>query len=127
MTDLYITMADYIDYRGEDIDDFERYAQRACQAVDIATNYRLQKRWPDALADTVVRRVKLACCAQAEYLYLHGIEAALGTDAGGYTIGKTTVHSDGSAVSGNPGGLCPMAVRTLAGTGLLYTGVNVVW
>lgn len=127
MADLYITMADYDEYRGEDIDDFERYAQRACQAVDIATNYRLQKRWPDALSETVVRRVKLACCAQAEYLYLHGIETALGADSGGYSIGKTHVEGSSTSVGSNLGGLCPMAVRTLAGTGLLYTGVDVVW
>ena len=126
---LYIDEADYATYNGEDIDDFERYAKRACEAVDIATNYRLTKLWPNMLSEGVQRRVKLACCAQAEFLYMNGIETALdGAAEAGYQIGKTSsLQGTRQKQTSNPGGLCAMACRTLARTGLLYTGVPIVW
>lgn len=128
----YISDFDYLDYHGENIpaDEYDRFAARACEAVDVATGGQIGRAGgPDALPEYTAAQVRLACCAQAEYLYLQGADAALDGVAGsGYQIGKSQVIAGGSSAGGRlPGGLCRKAWQALAVTGLLYTGVGCSW
>ena len=128
----FISESDYMDYHGEDIppDEFLRYAARASEAVDAATGGQIGRMGGlEALTGYVAAQVKLACCAQAEYLYLLGADAALdGVATGGYQIGKSQVIASGNSAGGRlPGGLCHKAWQALAATGLLYSGVGCAW
>ena len=126
---LLVTASDYQDYHGEDIpsDEFLRYAARASEAVDAATGGRIVRAGgPAALSEYEQAQVKLACCAQAEYLFLQGADAALdGVATGGYQIGKTYLYANSnSSASGRlAGGLCRKAWHALAAAGLLDAGV----
>lgn len=127
-----ISEFDYMDYHGENIpaDEIDRYVARACEAVDAATGGQIGRMGGlAALSAYAAAQVKLACCAQAEYLYLQGADAALdGAATSGYQIGKSQVIAGGSSAGGRlPGGLCRKAWQALAVTGLLYSGVNVSW
>lgn len=125
-----ITEFDYMDYHGEHIpaDEFDRYAARASEAVDAATGGRIARAGGiAALPEFAQAQVKLACCAQAEYLYLQGADAALdGVATGGYQIGKTYMYANSNSSAGGrlAGGLCRKAWHALASTGLLYSGVT---
>ena len=129
---LFIDAEIYAEYDGEAItgDEFARYAARACEAVDAATGWKLSQMWDSGeLPGFVRKQVELACCAQAEYLYINGADAALdGVSGAGYMIGKTqvVVAANAQSESVNAGGLCRKAWSALAATGLLYTGVGVL-
>ena len=132
----YIDMNDYTAAHCESIaaDDFDRYAERASEAVDIATGWKIKQAGLDSFGAFDVGQIKLACCLQAEFYWLNGIEGALtGDGAGGgqgYSIGKTQITA-GTAATANSaagkysGGLCAAARATLFPTGLLYSGVIV--
>ena len=120
----WITEMDYRNYDGERIppEEFPRYAQRACEAVDAASGWKIARAGMDSFDDFVQRQICAAACAQAEFLWLHGAEAALdGSAHGGYTIGKTQISGSASVL--RRGGLCAKALHALAPTGLLYAGV----
>ena len=129
-----ITVEDYLTYNGIDIpaEDFLQVAARASEAVDAATGWQItQAGGLSGYSEFIQGQVKLACCAQCEYLYLEGEDAALngaGAD-GGYHIGKASQTAGGasrSAQSGSGAGmLCNKALAALMPTGLLYAGVPV--
>ena len=130
----YITAVDYAAYGGMEIPDaeFAVYAERASEAVDAATGWKLAQMIDidTGLNAFMLRQVKLACCAQTESLYMNGIETALdgGSSSGdGYHIGKasiTVMRSSGSGGGSGTAGLCIKAWQALVPTGLLYTGVD---
>ena len=129
----YITMDDYQAYGGEEIavEDFPTFAERASEAVDAKTGWMVKQRGLDDFGEFDQQQIKLACCAQAEYLYYNGIETALGgmfASGGGYTIGRTSITGGGSSAAstggGTAGGLCAKALEALWITGLLYRGVR---
>ena len=129
----YITIENYTAYGGTEIPDaeFAVFAERASEAVDAATGWKLaQMPSVETLSAFILRQVKLACCAQAESLFLNGIETALdgGSSSGdGYHIGKasiTVMRSSGSGGGSGTAGLCVKAWQALVPTGLLYTGVD---
>lgn len=132
----YITMEDYAASHCEAIDEseFDRYAERASEAVDIAAGWKIKRAGLDSFGAFDVGQIKLACCLQAEFYWLNGIEGALtGDGAGGgqgYSIGKTQITA-GTAATANSaagkysGGLCAAARAALFPTGLLYSGVIV--
>ena len=131
----YITAVDYVAYGGMEIPDaeFAVFAERASEAVDAATGWKLaQMPSVETLSAFILRQVKLACCAQAEGLFLNGIEAALdggGSADSGYQIGKTSITkgpagAGSSSGTGSAAGLCAKAWQALVPTGLLYTGVD---
>lgn len=135
----FLTYDEYIAYNGVEIpaDDFLRIAARACEAVDAATGWQISQLAspcrPLPFVPFIVQQIKLAACAQCEYLYYEGEEAALnGADSGGrgYRIGEASdVGGASSARSGgdssNAGMLCQKAMAALMPTGLLYAGVPV--
>ena len=132
----YITAVDYAAYGGMEIPDaeFAVYAERASEAVDAATGWKLAQMIDidTGLNAFTLKQVKLACCAQAESLFLNGIEAALdggGSADSGYQIGKTSITkgpagAGSSSGTGSAAGLCAKAWQALIPTGLLYTGVD---
>lgn len=131
----YITIENYTAYGGTEIPDaeFAVFAERASEAVDAATGWKLaQMPSVETLSAFILRQVKLACCAQAESLFLNGIEAALdggGSADSGYQIGKTSITkgpagAGSSSGTGSAAGLCAKAWQALIPTGLLYTGVD---
>ena len=128
----YITMDDYIAYNGEEIpaEDLLRCIERASEAVDASTGWQIRRRGLDDFSDFDRQQIKLAVCAQAEYLYLAGVEAALDSGmaaGGGYSIGKTSITGGGQGSSTGAGGrrsLCNKALEALWITGLLYRGVG---
>ena len=135
----FITHDDYIAYHGTPIpqEDFARFAARACEAVDAATGWQISleaAQHGDTLPGFpafVIQQIKLAACAQAEYLYFEGEEAALSGfgDGGDYRIGEAAHVARGASggstgASGKPM-LCAKALDALSPTGLLYRGVSV--
>lgn len=135
----FLTYDEYIAYNGVEIpaDDFLRIAARACEAVDAATGWQISQLSnpcrPLPFVPFIVQQIKLAACAQCEYLYYEGEETALnGSDSGGrgYRIGEASdVGGASSARSGgdssNAGMLCQKAMAALMPTGPLYAGVPV--
>lgn len=132
----FITYEDYAAYNGIEIDaDFPQYAARACEAVDAATGWQITQ--AGGIRDYIPfirHQLRLAACAQCEYLYLEGADAALAgaESGGGYHIGKAsqTAGSGASQASGaarGAGMLCQKALDALMPTGLLYAGVPVAW
>lgn len=129
----YIDINDYTAAHCESIaaDDFDRYAERASEAVDAATGWAIKQAGLDTFGAFDTAQIKLACCLQAEYLYTVGIENALtGTGnggTGGYVIGQTQIISGAqnadSAMQRVGGALCAAARAALFPTGLLYSGV----
>ena len=129
-----ITAVDYAAYGGMEIPDaeFAVYAERASEAVDAATGWKLAQMIDidTGLNAFTLKQVKLACCAQTENLFMNGIETALdgGSSSGdGYNIGKasiTVMRSSGSGGGSGTAGLCVKAWQALVPTGLLYTGVD---
>jgi hypothetical protein len=132
----YITYDDYAAYNGIEIstEDFPQYAARASEAVDAATGWKLSMAGGIAGYSEFIRgQIILACCAQCEYLYLEGADAALAgaENVGGYHIGKasqtTGSGSRAAGVDAGAGMLCQKALDALMPTGLLYAGVPVAW
>jgi hypothetical protein len=132
----YITYDDYAAYNGIEIsvEDFPQYAARASEAVDAATGWKLSMAGGIAGYSGFIRgQIVLACCAQCEYLYLEGADAALAgaESGGGYHIGKASqTAGSGSMAAGVDAGagmLCQKALDALMPTGLLYAGVPVAW
>lgn len=133
----FIIYEDYAVYNGIEIAeaDFQQYAARACEAVDAATGWQITQAGGICFYNAFIRRqLRLAACAQCEYLYLEGADAALAgaESGGGYHIGKAsqTAGSGAGASTGastGAGMLCQKALDALMPTGLLYAGVPVAW
>ncbi|HFI0165643.1 TPA: hypothetical protein ACGO38_001150 [Streptococcus suis] len=91
----------------------------------------LKKEQVDNLPDNLLEAVKMAICAQIEYLNAIGVESAMGVTSVtqakvgnfSYTDGKkATASADiGSA------GVSPDVLDYLLPTGLLYKGVDTRW
>lgn len=134
----FLTYDEYLAYNGVEIpaEDFLRIAARACEAVDAATGWQITQLTKPGEAMPfcafIVQQIKLAACAQCEYLYYEGEETALnGAGAsGGYRIGEASdvggsASSRSAGDSANAGMLCQKAMAALMPTGLLYAGVPV--
>lgn len=128
----YITSEQYAAYHGEAIptDLFPQYALRASEAVDAACHWAIGTRGFENFPAFDQAQIVLACCAQAEYLWLQGVETALaGANAGGggYQIGKTQIVAGGAQLNPNESVriLCQKALDALWPTGLLYAGTGV--
>ena len=135
----FITHDEYIAYHGTEIpqEDFPRFAARACEAVDAAVGWQISMEAAEhgntlpSYPLFVLQQIKLAACAQTEYLYMEGAEAALSgsNDGGDYRIGEAA-HVARSGAGGSTGAsgkpmLCPKALDAISPTGMLYRGVPV--
>ncbi|HEM5195625.1 TPA: hypothetical protein U1312_000330 [Streptococcus suis] len=91
----------------------------------------LKKEQVDKLPDNVLEAVKMAICAQIEYLNAIGVESAMGvTSVTQAKVGNFS-YTDGkkATASANIGstGVSPDVLDYLLPTGLLYKGVDTRW
>ena len=123
----YVDMDYYSEnYRGESVDeaDFSSLCDRAEEIIEEMTLYRVTPIIFPALPEMVQERVKMAVCAQIEYLDANGgADMDNGADLQSAGLGKFN-YSKASGAGGDSGQsiYAPRARRILAPTGLLYKG-----
>lgn len=123
----YVDISYYIDtYKGEPVDnaDFPSLCMRAEELIEEMTMYRISPITVLAMPETVQERVKMAVCAQIEYLDANGgSDMDNGADLQSAGLGKFN-YTKSSGVNGSTeqSMYAPRAIRLLAPTGLLYRG-----
>lgn len=113
-------------YNGMEVDDedFQSLCERAGEIIEEMTMYKVTPVTILAMPECVQDRVKMAVCAQIEYLDANGgADMDNGVDLQSAGLGKFNF----TKVSGANGSTeqsiyAPRAVRILAPTGLLYRG-----
>ena len=113
-------------YNGMEVEDedFQSLCERAGEIIEEMTMYRVTPVAILAMPECVQDRVKMAVCAQIEYLDANGgADMDNGVDLQSAGLGKFNF----TKVSGANGSTeqsiyAPRAVRILAPTGLLYRG-----
>ena len=114
-------------YLGEPVAeaDFPRYDKRAETQIFVLTN--LTETTAAELPEETLELLRMAVCAQVEYLWENGLEVAVsGSEGGGgFTVGKVSVKDGGSSasLSGARSSIAPAVFAYLERTGLLYPGV----
>lgn len=117
-------------YLGEPVAeaDFPRYDKRAETQIFVLTN--LTETTAAELPEETLDLIRMAVCAQIEYLWENGIEVAVsGSEGGGgFTVGKVSIREGGgsSALRASQTMLAPAVYAYLERTGLLYSAVPVV-
>lgn len=115
-------------YLGEPVsaDDFPRYEARA--EMLVLSVIRKTAEQAASLPEAVLYAVKMAICAQIDYLYEYGVGvASYGKEAGGgFTTGKVSVTNGSStkAASGAASMIAPAVYVYLEQTGLLNPRVD---
>lgn len=123
----YIDEAFYNDtFKGEPVDtaDFPFLSMRAEEIVEEMTVYRLTLTSFSAMPEETQNRVKLAVCAQLEYLEANGgSDMDNGADLQSAGLGKFNYSKSAGAGGSTKQSLyAPRATRYLLPTGLLYRG-----
>lgn len=123
----YVDISYYIGtYKGEPVDnaDFPSLCMRAEELIEEMTMYRISPITVLAMPETVQERVKMAVCAQIEYLDANGgSDMDNGADLQSAGLGKFNyTKSSGANGSTEQSMYAPRAIRLLAPTGLLYRG-----
>lgn len=123
----YIDEAFYNDtFKGEPVDtaDFPSLSMRAEEIVEEMTMYRLTPTSFLAMSEDAQNRVKLAVCAQIEYLDANGgSDMDNGADLQSVGLGKFNYSKSAGAGGSTKQSLyAPRACRYLFPTGLLYRG-----
>lgn len=113
-------------YNGMEVEDedFQSLCERAGEIIEEMTMYRVTPVAILAMPECVQDRVKMAVCAQIEYLDANGgADMDNGVDLQSAGLGKFN-YSKASGVGGDSGQsiYAPRARRILAPTGLLYKG-----
>lgn len=113
-------------YKGEAVDsaDFPSLCRRAEEMIEEMTVYRVSSMTFPALPDDVRERVKMAVCAQIEYLDANGgSDMDNGNDLQSAGLGKFNyTKASGTGGSTKQSIYAPRAVRLLTPTGLMYRG-----
>lgn len=113
-------------YKGETVDsaDFPSLCHRAEEMIEEMTVYRVSSMTFPALPDDVQERVKMAVCAQIEYLDANGgSDMDNGSDLQSAGLGKFNyTKASGTGGSTKQFIYAPRAVRLLTPTGLMYRG-----
>lgn len=113
-------------YKGEPVDptDFPALCQRAEEIVEELTMYRLTPLTMLVMPEDVQAKVKMAVCAQIEYLEANGgCDIDNGNDFQSAALGKFNyTKASGASGSSDQSVYAPRARRLLAPTGLLYRG-----
>ena len=123
----YVDISYYIGtYKGEPVDnaDFPSLCMRAEELIEEMTMYRISPITVLAMPETVQERVKMAVCAQIEYLDANGgSDMDNGAHLQSAGLGKFN-YTKSSGVNGSTeqSMYAPRAIRLLAPTGLLYRG-----
>lgn len=113
-------------FKGEPVDDadFPSLCMRAEELIEEMTRYRVTPVTVLAMPEAVQERVKMAVCAQIEYLDANGgADMDNGADLQSAGLGKFNyTRSVGANGSTEQSMYAPRAIRLLAPTGLLYRG-----
>lgn len=113
-------------YNGMEVDDedFQSLCERAGEIIEEMTMYRVTPVAILAMPECVQDRVKMAVCAQIEYLDANGgADMDNGVDLQSAGLGKFNfTKASGANGSTEQSIYAPRAVRILAPTGLLYRG-----
>lgn len=113
-------------YNGMEVDDedFQSLCERAGEIIEEMTMYRVTPVAILAMPECVQDRVKMAVCAQIEYLDANGgADMDNGVDLQSAGLGKFNfTKTSGANGSTEQSIYAPRAVRILAPTGLLYRG-----
>lgn len=123
----YVDSKYYLDtFKGEPVDDadFPLLCMRAEEIIEEMTMYRVTPVTILAMPECVQDRVKMAVCAQIEYLDANGgADMDNGADLQSAGLGKFN-YTKSSGANGNAeqSMYAPRAIRLLAPTGLLYRG-----
>ncbi|WP_369350397.1 hypothetical protein AB6M97_06140 [Streptococcus hillyeri] len=119
------------EYCGTQLDKekFNELSKRSERKILALIN--LKKEQVDKLPANLLESVKMAICAQIEYLNAIGVESAMGvTSVTQAKVGNFS-YTDGkkATVSANIGsaGVSPDVLDYLLPTGLLYKGVDTRW
>jgi len=112
-------------YKGTPVDAgvFPRLLERACDSIDLLTNYALVSRDLDSMHQVIQVNFKKAVAAQIEYLssvgeaVVHGVSGPVNVSVGAFS------YSEGGNAA-TP--ISPAAVSYLKGTGFLNGGVTVL-
>lgn len=113
-------------FKGEPVDDadFPSLCMRAEELIEEMTMYRITPTTVLAMQEAVQERVKMAVCAQIEYLDANGgADMDNGADLQSAGLGKFNyTKASGANGSTEQSTYAPRALRILAPTGLLYRG-----
>lgn len=113
-------------FKGEPVDDadFASLCMRAEEVIEEMTMYRITPTTVLAMPEAVQERVKMAVCAQIEYLDANGgSDMDNGADLQSAGLGRFNyTKSSGANGSTEQSMYAPRAIRLLAPTGLLYRG-----
>lgn len=113
-------------FKGEPVDDadFSSLCMRAEEVIEEMTMYRITPTTVLAMPEAVQERVKMAVCAQIEYLDANGgSDMDNGADLQSAGLGRFNyTKSSGANGSTEQSMYAPRAIRLLAPTGLLYRG-----
>ena len=113
-------------FKGEPVDDadFPSLCMRAEELIEEMTMYRITPTTVLAMQEAVQERVKMAVCAQIEYLDANGgADMDNGADLQSAGLGKFNyTKASGANGSTEQSTYAPSALRVLAPTGLLYRG-----
>lgn len=123
----YVDNKYYADtFKGEPVDDadFPSLCMRAEKLIEEMTMYRITPTTVLAMPEAVQERVKMAVCAQIEYLDANGgSDMDNGADLQSVGLGRFNyTKSSGTNGSAEQSMYAPRAIRLLAPTGLLYRG-----
>lgn len=118
-------------YMGTEADEatFPALNAHAARMILNLCHMRVSEENIDSLAKDIQTRVRLAVCAQIDFLAINGIESINTSGGGGFTVGKVTVHANSSSSSG--GGalracISPEAFAYLEQTGLMNPQVSTI-
>ena len=115
-------------YKGGEADEdtFPALGAHAERMISLLTHWRVTEDSFDSLATVIQKMVKLAICAQVDFLALNGLESIQGEAGGGFTVGKVTVHAAaGSSGAGSlRAAISPAALSYLEQTGLMNPQVG---
>ena len=108
--------------------EFPQLEAQAERLIDSVIGYAIKSGKIQTNSQMVQDLVKDAICSQIDYIGYYGQEVMLsGEKAGGFTVGKVSVQSGGSAeLKAQNNSLCPMAKTLLEQTGLMFRGIPVV-
>lgn len=113
-------------FKGEPVDaaDFSSLCMRAEELIEEMTMYRITPTTVLAMPEAVQERVKMAVCAQIEYLDANGgSDMDNGADLQSAGLGRFNyTKSSGANGSTEQSTYAPRAIRLLSPTGLLYRG-----
>lgn len=113
-------------FKGEPVDDadFSSLCMRAEELIEEMSMYRITPTTVLAMPEAVQERVKMAVCAQIEYLDANGgSDMDNGADLQSAGLGRFNyTKSSGANGSTEQSMYAPRAIRLLAPTGLLYRG-----